>query len=87
MIVMHERKTWSPVNRRNQPKQNITEVEMISMDILDIHLSAVVFEVNLVGSNLKEWWVDTGSTHHICIKKLMFSSYQPVEGENYSCII
>lgn len=26
----------------------------------------VISEMNIVGSNLKEWWVDTGAIHHFC---------------------
>ncbi|KAE8648116.1 hypothetical protein Csa_004729 [Cucumis sativus] len=29
-------------------------------------------------SNSKEWWVDTGATHHICANKDMFTSYVPI---------
>ena len=28
-------------------------------------VSAVVSEVNFIGSNTKEWWVDTGAIHHV----------------------
>ena len=31
--------------------------------------STVISEVNLVGENTKEWWVDTGATHHVCLGK------------------
>lgn len=41
-----------------QPLANFTELEVLSKDISDISLSAVVSEVKLVGSNPKEWWVD-----------------------------
>ena len=40
------------------PQANVTEVG----DVSDMNLSAVVFEVNFIGSNTKEWWVDTGAT-------------------------
>ncbi|PKI36007.1 hypothetical protein CRG98_043582 [Punica granatum] len=34
----------------------------IARDVADINLSIVVSEVNLIGSNPKEWWLDTGAT-------------------------
>ena len=47
-----------------------------------MNLSVVVFEVNLVRGNTKEWWVDTGATHYVCSKKKMISTYNPLsDGE------
>ncbi|XP_075640499.1 uncharacterized protein LOC142612270 [Castanea sativa] len=40
--------------------------------------SAVISEVNLVGGNTKEWWVDTGVTRHVCSEKKLFSTYNLV---------
>ena len=53
----------------------MTEVD----DVSDMNLSVVVSEVNFIGSNTKEWWVDTGATHHVCSDKKMFSSYQTID--------
>ena len=39
-------------------------VDDISKDVSKIDLTTVIFKVNLVGSNPKEWWIDTGATHH-----------------------
>ncbi|KAH9670173.1 hypothetical protein KPL70_016878 [Citrus sinensis] len=39
---------------------------------------AVVSEVNLVGSNTREWWIDTGATRHVCSDKGMFTSFEAV---------
>ena len=53
----------------------MTEVDNVS----DMNLSAVVSEVNFIGSNTKEWRVDTGATGHVCSYKKMFSSYQTID--------
>ena len=57
---------------------HITELDSISRDVSDINLLVVVSEVNLVGSNPKEWWIDTGATCHICSDKAMFTSFEPM---------
>ena len=54
-------------------------VDDISKDMSDIDLTTVISEVNLVGSNLKEWWIDTGVTRHECSNKKMFSTFKPTE--------
>ena len=61
--------------KKKCPQSNVTEVDEVS----DINLSAVVSEVNFVGSNTKELWVDTGATHHACSDKKIFSSYQSID--------
>ena len=43
-----------------------------------MNLSAVISEVNFVGGNTKEWWVDTGATCHVCSERKMFSTYNPL---------
>ena len=54
-------------------------VDDISKDVSDIDLTAVISEVNLVGSNPKEWWIDTGATRHVCSDKKTFSTFDPIE--------
>ena len=44
----------------------------------DRNLSVVIFEVNLVGGNTKEWWMDARASHHVCLEKKMFSTYNPM---------
>lgn len=56
----------------------ITEDKSVPVvDISELNLSIVVFEANLV-DDLREWWVDTGATHYICLDKEMFSTYIPI---------
>ena len=64
--------------KRNKPKE-ANVIDDISKDVSDIDLTVVISEVNLVGSNLKEWWIDTGATHHVCFDKKMFSTFEPIE--------
>ena len=54
-------------------------IDDIPKDVSDIDLTIVIFEVNLVGSNPKEWWIDID----VCSDKKMFSTFEPIEiGEN-----
>ena len=50
--------------KRNKHKE-ANMVEDISKDMFDIDLTVVISEVNLVGSNPKEWWIDIGATRHV----------------------
>ena len=61
--------------KKKRPQANVTEVD----DVSDMNLSTVVSEVNFIGSNTKEWWVDTRATRHVCSDKKMFSSYQNID--------
>ena len=54
-------------------------VDEVAQDMSEISLSAVVSEVNLIGSNPKEWWMDTGATRHICSSKELFHTFSPTD--------
>ncbi|KAL8103846.1 hypothetical protein AgCh_028150 [Apium graveolens] len=60
--------------KKPNKKKEANMVENISKDMGDIDLCATVSEVNLVGSNPREWWIDTGATRHVCSNKAIFSS-------------
>ena len=49
--------------------------------MFDIDLTTIISEVNLVGSNPKEWWIDTGATRHVCLDKKMFSTFELIKIE------
>ncbi|KAG8493357.1 hypothetical protein CXB51_010932 [Gossypium anomalum] len=55
------------------------DMEEISMEVSDMDLCVVMFEVNMIDSNLREWWLDTGATHHICCNKDSFSKLVPCD--------
>ena len=55
-------------------------VDNITKDVSDIgSLTAMISELNLLGSNPKELWIDTGVTRHVCLDKKMFSTFNPIE--------
>ena len=54
--------------KRNKSKE-ANVVDDISKDVSDIDLIVLISEVNLVGSNPKEWWIDTGATYHVMPQK------------------
>ena len=61
--------------KKKRPQANVTKVDNVS----DMNLSAVVSEVNFIGSNTKELWVDIRATRHICSDKKIFSSYHSID--------
>ena len=51
--------------KRNKPKES-NVVDSLTKDVfVDIDLTTVISKVNLVGSNPKEWWIDTSATHYV----------------------
>ena len=70
--------------KKNKNKESYV-MEEITQEIDDLNLLVVVSKVNLVGSNLREWWIDYGATRHGCSNKNMFTSFEPVDsGEKLS---
>ena len=66
--------------KKNKPKE-ANVVDGITKYVSNIDLITVISEVNLVGSNPKEWWIDTSATHHMCSDKKMFSTFERIEIE------
>ncbi|KAL8107527.1 hypothetical protein AgCh_024080 [Apium graveolens] len=65
------------------PKAGISKKKFqgkcFNCDKMGHNLSAVVSEVNLIGSNSKEWWIDTSATRHICSSRELFHTFSPIE--------
>ena len=64
------------------PKKNKNQANMVDDIIQDVsYMSfvAVVSEVNLVGSNPRQPWIDTGAIRHICLDKDMFTTFELLE--------
>ena len=64
--------------KKNNPKE-ANVVDGITNDVSDIDLTTIISEVNLVGSNPKEWWIDSSATRHVCLDKMIFSTFEPTE--------
>ncbi|XP_074569683.1 uncharacterized protein LOC141826336 [Curcuma longa] len=45
----------------------------------DMDLCAVISEVNLIGSNPRQWWIDTGATKHVCCNKELLHDFEEVK--------
>ena len=54
-------------------------IDGITKDVSDIDLTTVISEVNLVGSNPKEWCIDIGATRHVYSNKKMFYTFELIE--------
>ena len=70
--------------KKNNKSHKANVVNDITQDVSDINLSVMVFEVNLVWSNLKEWWIDTGATKHVCSNKELFTFFELIIGRKFS---
>ena len=66
------------LSKRNKKKE-ANVVDAITQEMSDISLSAVVSEVNMVDSNPKKWWLDTGATHYVCSDRTVFADLVPLE--------
>ena len=62
-------------------KHEANLLDRIEGDMENMNLTAMVSEVNMIGSNPKEWWIDTGATRHVCTNKDLFTTFEKVEGE------
>ena len=63
---------------KNNKNKEAYVMEEITQEIDDLNLLSIVSEVNLIGFNPREWWIDTGATLHVCSDKNMFTSFELV---------
>ncbi|XP_028093117.1 uncharacterized protein LOC114293282 [Camellia sinensis] len=63
---------------KTNPRAHMANMQEHSHDEDDMHLSSAVSKVNMVGSNPREWWTDTGATSHISSEKKLFTTFDPV---------
>ena len=67
--------------RKNNKNHVTNVVNDITQDVSNVTLFAMVSEMNLVGSNPKEWWIDTTTTRHVCSNNELFISFKPINWE------
>ena len=53
-------------------------VDNIANNAAELSFTTVVSNVNMVKSNPREWWNDTGETRHACSDKEMFTTIEPI---------
>lgn len=64
------------------PKKNVKKAEASTVeDDPSFDFLAVVTEINLIGSNPKEWFLDTGATRHVCSNQELFYDFTPGNGD------
>ncbi|VFQ63817.1 unnamed protein product, partial [Cuscuta campestris] len=67
--------------RKKPQKKKQKKEEALCSELDAMDLCAVVTEVNLVESNPKEWWVETGTTRHICSNRAMLFDFKETSGD------
>ncbi|VFQ64841.1 unnamed protein product [Cuscuta campestris] len=67
--------------RKKPQKKKQKKEEALCSELDAMDLCAIVTEVNLVGSNPKELWVDTGATRHICSNQAMLFDFKETSGD------
>ncbi|GJX23709.1 pol polyprotein [Tanacetum coccineum] len=65
--------------KRVTPRQANIVNDNIDMISIVSDVIAMIFKVNMVGSNNIGWWVDTWVTRHVCADKSMFHSFRAVD--------
>ena len=58
--------------KRVNPRQANIMNDNVVMIAMVFDICSMISEVNLVGTNHGDWWIDTGATRHVCADKSMF---------------
>ncbi len=56
-------------------------IKGLTAKVKDLNMVAMVTELNVIESNLKDWWIDTGASRHVCVNKNHFTTFELVHGE------
>lgn len=64
-------------NRKKSTETNM--VDGLTQDVSDLDLSSIVTEVNIIGSNPREQWIDTRPTKHACSDRDMFNMFETIQ--------
>ncbi|GKC27220.1 pol polyprotein [Tanacetum coccineum] len=64
--------------KRVNPRQANMVNDDVDMIAIVSDVCAMIFVVNLVGTNHGGWWIDTRATCHVCTDKSMFHSFKPI---------
>ncbi|XP_042380392.1 uncharacterized protein LOC121972832 [Zingiber officinale] len=62
-----------------RPKKKKPEANLAGEQ--DMDLCAMISEVNLIGSNPRQWWINTGATRHVCCSKELLHNFEEVTGD------
>lgn len=62
-------------------------INKITKEVDDLNLVAMVFEVNMIDSNLKVRWIDIGATKHIYSNKPTSLPLNQFKGKIFTWVI
>ncbi|GAA0146341.1 hypothetical protein LIER_36293 [Lithospermum erythrorhizon] len=74
----HKSYEWKQPKKCTNNSGQGNMVNIVTEDFSGVNISDVISEVNLVGTNPQEWWIDTGETRHVCSVKEQFTTYKKI---------
>ncbi|XP_019183825.1 PREDICTED: uncharacterized protein LOC109178740 [Ipomoea nil] len=79
-IMGHKWTDCKALKRMNDYSES--NVVWVNQNESEIILSAMVTEVNLVGSNQTEWFIDKGATRYMCFNRELFTTFETTNSGN-----